>query len=82
MSRSATRFIFLIAVSFLCLTVKTAFAESTGTTRTRMAKFGDDLAAAWTDFPKDTQKTVREQKILDLNTSFTRDANVMEVPGP
>ena len=80
MSRSATHFIFFVALSFLFLTIKSAFAESTGNTRTRMAKFGDDLAAAWTDFPKDTQKTVREQKILDLNTSFTRDANAMEVP--
>ena len=80
MSRAATRLSFLVALPLLCLTVNTAFAESTGTTRTRLAKYGEDLVTAWTDFPKDNQKTVREQKILDLTAAFTRDGNSLEVP--
>ncbi len=80
MSRSATRFLLLFALPLLCMTVNTAFAEVAGTTRSRTAKFADDLAAAWNDFPKDNQKTVREQKIVDLNTTFTREVNLMEVP--
>ena len=80
MSRAATRTLTFLTLAIACVTSVSTFAESGGTTRTRLAKFGDDLAAAWTDYPKDNQKTTREQRILDVNTQFTRDVNNMDVP--
>lgn len=79
MSRPATHFFMLFMLGML-LPHFAACADNPGTTRTRLTKFADDLVAAWTDFPKDNQKTVRDQRITDINAQFSRDINTMDVP--
>lgn len=49
-------------------------------TRQLVDQFGADLAQAWVDFPKDSQKTVRDIKISDLNGAFNRDMLKAENP--
>jgi hypothetical protein len=41
---------------------------------------GEDIQKAWTDFPKDNQKTVRDTRINDLNVIFNRDVAKADVP--
>jgi hypothetical protein len=72
MSRSPVVALFAVAL-MLFVGTPAASASSAVTTQNRLAKFGDDLATAWVDYAKDTQKTVRDQHIADLNTQFTKD---------
>jgi hypothetical protein len=80
MSRPATRSIVIFVLGLLLAPLFSIRAESAGTTRSRLTKLGEDLVAAWTDFPKDNQKTVRDQRITDVNTQFSRDVNALDVP--
>jgi len=57
-----------------------ALAETPKTTQQVLEQVGDDILSAWTEFPKDNQKSVREAKITDLNTSFTKDIAKAEAP--
>lgn len=80
MSRTATHTSLLLLVILGLANTTSVWAEAAATTRTRLAKYGDDMAAAWTDYPKDNQKTVRDQKLQDLNTQFNREVNALDVP--
>jgi len=42
-------------------------------TEMRLERYGKDLSEAWTKFPTDAQKNVRQQTIQDITAVFTRE---------
>ncbi len=56
------------------------------TTQSRLAKYGSDLAAVWTEYPREhddnvhKDETVRKQKLNDLNTALSAEISKLEPP--
>src|SRR4029079_9991536 len=50
------------------------------TTQDLIEQLGKDIAQVWADYPTDKQKAVREAKIVDLNTSFSKDLQKADAP--
>ena len=73
-------FIAFCACWMMLSSAPVAHGADAGATQTVLAKYGDDLAAAWENYSKDTQKTVRDQHITDLNTQFSKDIIVCNAP--
>ena len=57
-----------------------ARAETPKNTRQLMEQVGEDILSAWTEFPRDNQKSVRDAKITDINTGFNRDIMKADAP--
>lgn len=49
-------------------------------TETRVAKFGQDLADAWTSYPSEKDATVRKQKVTDLNSAASTEVPKLDAP--
>jgi len=68
--------VMLVAVA-LAVSSKDVVAE---TTQGRLARFGDDLAAAWKTYPSDKDETVRRQKFTDLNSAVIGEIAKLDPP--
>lgn len=55
-------------------------ASAATNTHQRLDKYAEDIVQAWTDYAKDSQKSVRDQRISDINQQFKKDIATLEPP--
>jgi len=73
----------LLRASCLCiaiLSLPAVFGAASESTRSKLTKFGADLAGTWEKFPTDAQKNVRTQALTDLVQTFQKEIAKADAP--
>ncbi len=73
------RSLFVVAALWLSLSLASKGAAEENT-ETRIAKLGQDLADAWTNYPSEKDAIVRKQKATDLNAAAGTEIPKLDAP--